>query len=220
MLSRRRATAGNGPITANLAVVTVFALIVTALLTNVWVDSRGVSSDLRGTISPRLSVAQTQKDTNALLDATGEASERFAVALLPIAASLGRAADSTGTAVVEATAVRAHTRATAEALASLDSSVAAIKALSDELAPLVASALASTGDINDHLTAARREAAVTARLIEKVRGHISEFVGDARTLRSRTRAISAALERIERHSRQIAAADALQCPENARACPP
>jgi hypothetical protein len=199
-------------------VVTVFTLIVSALLASTWLDSRGVSSDLRGAIAPRLSTAETGTELTGLWESTGELSERFAVELLPIAASLGRAADSTGTAADEAKATRENTRASAESLASLDVSVAAIRALAEQLAPMVASALGNTGDIHRNLARAEREAEATARLVEQVLRHVRGFVGDARSLRSRTKAIEAVLERIERNGKRMARADALECPENVRGC--
>lgn len=220
MLSRLRRDAATGPATVNLVIVTVFSLIVSALLAQTWLDSRAVSADLRGAITPQLSTAQADPGITALLEQTGTLTERFAVRLLPIAASLGRAADATGAAATDADATRENTRSTAEALASLDVSVSAVRTLAGELAPLVVAAVAGTGDIGTHLAAAEQQARAAERLIVGVLGHVNDFAGDARTLRARTKAIEATLDRIERHGKRIARADVLDCPAKLRACLP
>ena len=201
----------------SLVIVTVFTLVVTALLASTWLDSRGVSADLRGA-TPALSTAETDAGMAALLDTTGSLTERFAVELLPIASSLGRTADATTVAVEELAGIRKHTRATAEALAGLEVSADAIREQANQLAPLVVAAVANTGDIAAHLAQAQQEARATAALVAGVLGHVREFAGDARSLRSRTRAIEATLRRIERHGKRIASAEVLDCPTKLRAC--
>ncbi len=220
VLSRARRCVGTGPSAAALMVVAVFGLVAAVLLARTWADTRGVSSDLSSGISPQLTAAHTDPAVAELLRRTGELTEDFAVGLLPIGASMGRAADSTTEAVRDAEAIRDHTRSTTRTLADLDASATSIRALVSDWAPLIVSAVSATRDISTHFDGAQRQTRQTAGLLENVLGHVGGMADDARSLRARTEAIEAELRRIERHGSRIASADALDCPSDLRSCLP
>lgn len=220
VLSRVRRRAETGPELAHLVIVGVLALVAALLLARIWIDSRGVSSDLRGTIGPQVSSAGSDPTVDALLDSTARGTQDFATGLLAIGAALGRAADATTQAARDAGAIREHTRTTARTLTRIDTSATAIRTLTEDFVPVAAAIVVGVGDIRADLGGAHGQAREGARALEGVLGRLDAIGSDARSLRTRTEAIEAVLGRIERDVRRIASAKALDCPARPQACLP
>ncbi|MGQ0844693.1 MAG: hypothetical protein ACT4QF_11205 [Sporichthyaceae bacterium] len=204
----------------NLVLVVVFALLAVVLLTKTAFDARGIGADIDRRITPQLSAVDGDLDTLPALDRTGALAEDIATTILPIAESLGRAADAMAASARDAEGVGADAAAIRENVAGIDASVAAIRASLVELGPIVVGILDGTGDIARNLAGARvatdRAAATLARVLATLRG----VVVDAAAMRAVVARIEASQARIERHGASAAAAKVLDCPADSRSCVP
>lgn len=208
----------SGAALANLGIVLALAVVATLLLTKTWVDSRGIRSDISNGITPQMAAVDTDLDALPVLDRTGRESERIALAILPIAVALGRAADATTSAAQETAGARDDVAATRDSVAGIDTSVSAVRASLETLAPLLAEIAAGTGDIRGHLNGAQRQTAQAATALARALNRLHGITADAATLARLTREIEAVLKRVEGHGAHVAAAPALRCPSDPRAC--
>ncbi len=220
MLSRRQGTNldnGRAP-SANLAIVITFVVVAVLLLTKTWVDSRGISSDIGGTITPQLSAVDGDLGALPVLDRTGQATEKIATQILPIAIALGRTVDATSTAAQETNGIRDDVAATKDSVAGINASTTAILATLRELAPLVAAIASGTRDIAGNLTRTQDQTAQAATALARLLNRFGGIETDTATLGRQARQIEAVLKRIEGHGEHAAAARILQCPKEPRAC--
>ncbi|MGQ0844697.1 MAG: hypothetical protein ACT4QF_11225 [Sporichthyaceae bacterium] len=203
-----------------LAVAAAFALVAALTSASALRDSRGVSSDLRNGIAPRFVAADADPAVVALLERTGMLAEDFAIGMLPIAARLGRAADATTAAAADAESIRDHVGSIRDSFAGADGSTASVSELATALAPAIVAVFDGTGDIATALAGAQRRSTEAAQALERVLRELGGFATDVGSLRERTRAIEAALKRIEEHGSRIASARPLDCPRSVVACLP
>ena len=193
-------------------------MIASLLLTKTLADSRGIRSDIDNGITPQLTAVDGDLTALPVLDATGRATERIAVAILPIAIALGRAADATTAAARDTVGARDDGAATKKSVSGIDSSVTATLGLLQALGPIVADIAGGTGDIRRSLTRAERATAQAAVALARALNRLHGVTTDAGALARLVREIEAVLKRIEGHGAHAAAAPVLRCPKDPRAC--